>query len=589
MTRNLILIASILFGGIAPAAFGQVKNFTPVTQEMLLSPSQDDWLMPSRTYDWQRFSPLKQINKQNVSQLRTVWTRGLGQGIHENIPLVHNGIMYVTNPPSGVQALDATTGDQIWEYHRKLPDEFMNPADPGHAILGAARMRSIALYNDLVFYTTADGFVIALDAKTGAMRWQTQTFNIKTHATHSDGPVVIDGKVITGRTCATTRIDCFIAAHDAETGKELWRFYVPAAPGEPGGDTWGDLPVEKRVAGPWGLSGSYDPVRKLLYWGTGNARPSARIQLFNGNPDGVPRMAPSELYADSTVALNPETGKLVWYYQHSPGDDWGDDETHERVLVRSTLNPDPKFVKWINPKINKTQERDLVITTGEDGGLFVNDRGTGEFLWATPFPFDTAEFHLSKVDVETGKTFINWDLVSKKDGDKHISCFGDSRSYWPMSYFPAKNSLYIPYHDVCFEQVVEGKQVSQKHIVRPGSDPNAFEGIAKVNVATGQIQRFHTQRMPANSAMLSTAGDLVFWGDMDRRYRAFDADSGKILWETIVGGIVQNSNITYSVNGKQYVAILTGEGVGGTLDMLPLVPEMKPVRGFNAIYVFALP
>jgi alcohol dehydrogenase (cytochrome c) len=589
MFRKLFFVTSIILGMIAPAAFAQVKNFTPVTQEMLLKPSPDDWLMPSRTYDWQRFSPLKQITKQNVGQLRMVWARGMGPGIHENVPIVYHGVMYVANPPSGIQALDATNGDLLWEYKRKLPGEGGDGPGVGHAVLGAARTRAIAIYQDLVYYAAPDGFVVALDARTGALRWETQTFDPKTHATHSAGPVVVNGKVITGRTCATTRNDCFIAAHDALTGKELWRFYTTAAPGEPGGDTWGNLPVEKRIAGPWGLSGSYDPVRNLLYWGTGNVRPSGRITLYNGDLDAVPRSAPSQLYSASTVALNPDTGKLSWYYQLSPGDEWGDDENHERVLIRTALNPDPNAVKWINPRIVRGQERDIMITSGEDGGIFVNDRVTGQFLWATPFPFDTPEFHLSKVDVETGKTFINWDAVAKKDGDRTVSCSGDSRSYWAMAYNPLNNSVYIPYHDMCFEETVEGKVTSLKHIRRPGSDPNAFTGIAKVNVSTGQLQRFYTQHAPSDSAMLATAGELIFWGDFNRRYRAFDADSGKILWEAIVGGIVQNSNITYSVNGKQYVAILTGEGVGGTMDVLPFVPDVKPPRGHNSIYVFALP
>ena len=231
----------------------------------------------------------------------------------------------------------------------------------------------------------------------------------------------------------------------------------------------------------------------------------------------------------------------------------------------------------------------MVVTSGENGGLFVNDRATGEFLWATPFPFDVPEFHLSKIDLETGATHTNWDVVAKKDGDKHVSCFGDSRFYMPMAYHPGENSVYIPYHDQCFEQSVTGRVVTLKHIRRPGSDPNKFGRIAKINMTTGKVTDFHMQPAPGNSAVLATAGDLIFHGDVDRRFRAFDAATGKVLWETIVGAIVQNSNITYSVNGKQYVAVLTGDGVGATMDVLPRVPEIKVPRGHNAVYVFALP
>jgi alcohol dehydrogenase (cytochrome c) len=401
----------------------------------------------------------------------------------------------------------------------------------------------------------------------------------------------VKGKVITGRACRGSRTGCFIAAHDARTGKELWKFYTTAAPGEPGGDTWGSVPLEKRMASPWGLPGSYDPVRNLVYWGIANPTPSPRIKRHGGNVDDIPRSAPADLYSDSTVALDPDTGNLVWYYQHLPGDDWDADFTHERILLRTPFDPDPKAVKWINPKIPRGQERDVAVAVGEPGGIWVLDRAKGEFLWATPFPYDVPEFVVSKIDVETGKTYINWDQVLKKDGDKKLVCFGNTRNYWPMAYHPGNNSLYISYHDECMEKTLntQGEEGGSKTINRPGSDPNAFGGIAKVNMATGQIQRFYNARIGGNGAMLATAGNLIFWGDLNRRFRAFDADTGKILWESILGDLIQNSTITYAVNGRQYVAVLTGAGGPATALPLGVVPEIKPPRVSNAIYVFALP
>ncbi len=580
MIRTFFFMTSIVFGTITPATLGQVQNFRPVTQEMLLNPSPNDWLMYSRTYDNQRFSPLDQINRQNVDQLRMAWARGMEPGIHEHIPLVYRGVMYVANPGAIIRALDATNGDLIWEYRRQLAEELR---------ARAGKARAIAIYEDFVFYAAADGYVVALDARTGEMGWETL---VAPESGVGSGPSVVQGNVITGWTCGgTSREGCLIVALDARTGKEAWKFYTTPAPGEAGGDSWGNVPVEKRVASPWGLPGAYDPQRNLVYWGIANPNPHTRLKR-HGSVDAIPRSAPADLYSNSTVALDPTTGKLSWYYQHLPGDDWDADHTQERILLRTLLNPDPTAVKWINPRIPRGQEREIVVSLGEPGGIWVLDP-EGEFLWATPFPYDVPEFHISDIDVETGRTHLNWDVVIKTWSDRHIMCFHNTKSYWPMAYHPGKNSLYIPFHDQCVDTTANKETRNgngpRRGVLRPGVDPNAYAGIAKVNMATGQIQRLYSQRAPGNGAMLTTAGDLFFWGDMNRRFRAFDADSGKILWETILGGIIQMSTISYAVNGKQYVAVLTGDGASGTSGPLRVASEIKPPRGHNAIYVFALP
>ena len=400
MIQALFLFVFLAMAG-GPAA-PQGREFKPVTDQMLLNPNPEDWLMPSRTYDWQRFSPLNQINKQNVNQLRLAWSRGLPAGVSENIPIVYAGVMYVVSPGAVLQALDATNGDLIWEYRRKLPDDIKKYFGD------VLRTRSLAIYQDMIFYSTPDGFVVALDARTGAVRWETQTHDYKIRSQHTSGPIIVDGKVISPRSCPnpeTTRAGCFIAAHDAKTGKELWRFYSTPAPGEPGGDTWGDVPLERRMASFWGLPGSFDPVRKLLYWGVANPAPYTRLKRHNGNPASIPQSAPADLYSNSTLALDPDTGKLVWYYQHLPGDDWDSDFAHERILLRTAFNPDPAALKWVNPKIPRGQQRDILVTVGEPGGIWALDRDKGEFLWATPFPADSPDYVVSKIDVETGKTF----------------------------------------------------------------------------------------------------------------------------------------------------------------------------------------
>jgi alcohol dehydrogenase (cytochrome c) len=566
---------ALLAIAFAVAGLAQVKNFVPVTKEMLLNPSPEDWLMYSRTYDAQRFSPLKEINRSNVNQLRMAWTRGMGAGNTETIPIVHNGVMYVVEPGAIVQALDATNGDLLWNYKRKIPA----------AQASGGRTKALAIYQDIVLYTAPDGFVVGLDARTGEQRWQTSSGP----GANTSGPIVVEGNVISGRGCGKTRDTCFIAAMDALTGKDVWKFYNVPAPGEPGSETWGTPFKDTNLASTWGLPGTYDPVRKQLYWGIANAMPNTRIER-HGSPDGTSRIAPADLYSNSTVSLDPATGKLNWYYQHLPGDDWDQDYTHERTLVRTKFNPDPKFVKWINPDVKRGEERDMAVMVGEGGGIFALDRGNGQFLWATPFPYDDPAFLIKNIDVRTGKTEINYDLVNKKLGERHTICFYNTRSFWPTAYSPITNSLYVPYIDNCLDMTSPSEAGPQKRIPvpQPGSDPNKLTAIGKINLSTGEITRIDEGRSPSDGSVLATAGDLIFHGDMNRRFRAFDAATGKQLWESIVGGHVSVSTMSYAVNGKQYIAIMTGDGLlDGTL--LAEAPDLKPPKGSNSIVVFSLP
>jgi alcohol dehydrogenase (cytochrome c) len=580
-------IAAAVLTAFATCAFAQGNGFEPVTKDVLENPPPGEWLMINRTYDEQRFSPLNQINKDNVSQLRMAWSRGLTPGTVESSPLVYQGVMYVVAPGAGVLAIDATTGDTLWEYFREMPK------DIGDFIRSArlSRQKGLAIYEDMVFTDASDGFLVALDAKTGKVRWETKAHDYKDGTEHTSAPIVADGKVITGRTC-TKRVGCFIAAHDAKTGKELWKFFHTAAPGEPGGDSWGNIAAGERVASSWGLPGSYDPERKLLYWAISNPKPYTRLKRY-GSAEGTSKSTPADLYSNSTVALDVETGKLVWYYQYLPGDDWDLDHIQERTLVRTLISPDAAAVKWINPAIPRGQERDVVVAVGEAGGIWLLDRTNGQFLWAHPFPQDVPDFHLSGIDVDTGKTHINFDKVMKKDGDRILVCFHNTRSFWSTAYHPGKNSLYVPYHDSCLDMTANEKNPEgfgpRRAVMRPGSDPKKFLSIAKINLSTGKMENIYQQPEPGNGNMLATGGDLLFWGDMNRRFRAFDADTGKVLWENVLGGIIMTSTITYTVNGKQYVAVMTGDGQSGTAGPLQLVRSVKPVRGHNAIYVFALP
>jgi len=561
------------FGPGAPIQ-GEVKNYKSVTNDMLLNPSPDDWLQYSRTYDAWRYSPLKQINKKNVGQLRMAWSRGLSAGITETIPLVHDGVMYTIAPGGSVDAIDATNGDLIWEYKR----QFKSPQ------VGAQeRTKALAIYEDMLYYTAPDGFVVAIDAKNGKVRWET----FKTDSQHTSGAIVVDGKVVSGGTCGKGRESCFIQALDAETGKEVWRFYNVAGPDDPGYASWGGADNTNFTASTWGLPGNYDPVRKTIYWGIANPSPYERLARHGGDPDGTSRTAPADLYSNCTVALDPETGKLKWYYQHLPADDWDTDHTHERTLVTTTFNPDPKAVKWYNTEVPRGSKHDISAMVGESGIMFVNDRNDGTFLWAEPVPFDSPNLAISNIDGKTGKTTINWDVVMKKPGDHHVICYWNGRSYWQTAYDPETNSLYTGYVDNCLDMTANGSSGFRKGVLREGSDPNGLGGIAKINLSTGEMTRFDVQKAPSTGSLLATAGGLIFHGDINRRFRAFDAATGQKLWESILGGPISVSTITYAVNGKQYVAVITGDNLAEpTLSRQSGVPL---TAGHNAIYAFALP
>ena len=653
MIRKMFIILAILAVTIASVALAQIKPVVLVTQDMLQNPSPEDWLLYSRTYDAQRFSPLNKITKQNVGQLKQVWSKDMVTGTQESIPLVHDGVMYVMNPGAPgstaggvVWALDATNGKLLWEYRR-----------PGRI----TNTKAFAMYLDLIFYPASDGTIVALDMRTGQVRWETKAVN--NGGNLSSGFIMAGDKIISGRTCGTPQQQgCYIAAHDAKTGVELWKFYTAAGDEDPeASKSWGGAPVAARSASTWGLTGSYDPVKKIIYWGVANPTPNTRAARHGGNSNAIGFSAPADLYSNSTVALNPETGKLLWYYQHLPGDDWDQDYTNERVLFTTPVNPDPKFVKWINPSIAKNSQHDVTASVGEGGGLFVLDRNDGKFLWANPFPYDNPRFLIKRIDPD-GRTWINDDVIVDTPGERHVVCSYNTKSYWPMAYHPGKNSLYIPYVDNCLDMTAAGPAgtpaapapyevtqavckgpeipapaaapagaapalpaqapgggargrggdgggaaaaggapagrgaatagaaVAERRVAirREGSDPQKFAGVAKVNMSTGEIKYLFETCAPSNGATLVTAGDLLFWGDVAGNFRAIDADNGKVLWQAVLPGSIQNSTITYGVNGKQYVAILIGRGAmtAGLITQAGITPAPANTNG---VYVFALP
>ncbi|MCK1652954.1 PQQ-binding-like beta-propeller repeat protein [Bradyrhizobium sp. 149] len=587
MFRFIAALITLPLCALAVGGPAQAIDFKPVTSETLADPDPADWLMINRTYDEQRFSPLNQINRSNVGELRVAWVRGLPQGTQESTPLVHQGVIYLIAPGGGVQALDGSNGDLIWEYWRTYPKDMLKTIPPA----SFSRSKNLAIFEDLIYFAAPDGYLVALDARSGKVRWETKAHDYADGTEHTGGLMVADGKLISNRACRI-RAGCFLAAHDAGSGKELWRFYTTPASEEPGADSWGNLPDQQRVASSWGLPGSYDPKRRITYWAIANPTPYTRLKR-HGSTDAVSFTAPSELYSNSTVALDVDTGKLSWYYQHLPGDDWDSDHIHERTLLRTKVSPDPKFVKWINPTLPKGEEHDVVVEVAEAGDIFVLDRESGRFLWAQPFPLDMPHHTLQSIDVATGRTQINVDAMLGKDGDRSIICSFNTRSWWATSYDPGRNALYVPFQDACLDMTANNKSPTgagpRTGIRRPGVDENAYAGIMKIDLATGEMTRILSQAWPGNGSALATGGDLLFWGDLNRRLHAIDSDSGKVLWEIPLGGMIVASTISYAIDGKQYIAVLTGDGLTGTANVLADVPKLKTVRGHSAIYVFALP
>ena len=304
--------------------------------------------------------------------------------------------------------------------------------------------------------------------------------------------------------------------------------------------------------------------------------------------------SPCELYSNSTLALDPDTGEIKWYYQHLPCDGWDADFVQERTLIDTVFDPDPEAVKWINPNLEgKKERRKVVVSMGEPGGLFVNDRETGEFLWADPFPFENTEnFVIRDIDVTTGAVYMNMDMVARKLGDTFTVCGHNVKGWWSWSYSPRTNLLYIPINRACLSQTASLERADgvgpRFTIPEPGRPEDAPMGeVRAIDMATGREVWRHEQRAPNVGSALATGGDLVFFGDLNRRFKAFNATTGEVVWETIVGSQISGYPITYSVDGRQYVALPVG-GIGrGRLKAYS--PELEAPLGSNMMVVFALP
>ena len=549
-------------------------RFVPVTDARLQNPPPADWLMWRRTLDGWGYSPLDQVDRDNVGELRMVWSRALSQGRQQGTPLVYDGVMYMPNPRDVIQAIDAATGDLQWEYRRQLPD------DLGEYVLSLSENnRNIAIYGNLIIDTSGDDYVFALDATTGQLVWETQILDYTVNpAMQTSGPIIANGKVISGRSCMPQGGPdaCVITAHDAATGQELWRRRTIPAPGEPGDETWGGVPFEERKhVGAW-MVPSYDPTLNLIYIGTSVTSPAPKFMLGGANN--------KHLYHNSTLALDADSGEIVWYYQHL-NDHWDLDHPFERLLVDTAVAPDPAVVSWINPRLVRGEVRKVMTgIPGKTGVVYTLDRETGEFLWATP---TVTQNVISHIDGATGVVTENSEVVFRSDGQEVLACptwFG-GKDWEAGAYSPLTNMMYYPLRNTCGRMMAARERgfyaIAVRHELAPGTDQ--LGTVQAISAETGEIAWKYEQRA-ATLSLVATGGGLVFGGDANGRFRAFDQETGDVLWEINLGSPVTGFPITYAVDGRQYVAASTGTSSSFTR----FTPELRPSSG-NNIFVFALP
>jgi alcohol dehydrogenase (cytochrome c) len=451
----------------------EFADFTPLTEEMLRNPDPADWPMHRRNFYGHSYSPLDEINIDNVKNLRLEWVWNMHEGDSEPAPLVYNGIIYLINPGNVIQALDGKTGELIWEH-------WSGPAN-------RQDMRNIAMYEDKIIQATTDARLVALDARSGEQLWETIVADNTKGFSNSSGPIVADGKIIQGLAGCARYIpeDCYVSAYDADTGALLWQFETIAEAGEPGGDTWGDLDNIFRAGGETWITGSYDPDLNLTYWGTAQQKPwvpvSRHMTIFDVG-----------LYTNSTIAVNTNTGELDWFFQHVPAEALDLDEVFERVLV------------------NRGDDK-LVFSLGKYGILWKNDRVSGEFKGYTETVFQNAFSHINP---ETGEVTYRQDIQNAQLNEWTSACPSSTggKDWHSMTYHPPSGLMIAPLSQTCLENAARevalvqgggGLAASRKFFEMPGTDGNLGQGW-------GLQRRYHGRGMEPPTACFTPYGNNFY-------------------------------------------------------------------------------
>ena len=545
-----------------------LQNYMPVTTDRLTNPEDANWLMVRRTYNGWGYSPLYQITTANVQRLQPVWVlaTGVNNG-HEAVPIVNEGVMFVATPGNQVIAVNVKTGIVLWRYRRPLPED---------VVLLHPTSRGVALFGDKVFFASGDAVLVALDAKTGKEVWSTKVAENQNGYYMSLAPLVANGKVMVGASGGELGIRGFIAAFDPTTGKELWRQYTVPAPGEPGSETWPHGDQWKTGGGPVWVTGNYDPETNLAFWGTGNGGPWMGDQRPGDN-----------LFVASTLAIDVATGRIKGYHQYNPNESWDWDEVSPPLLVDYK-----RGARMING----------LIDVGRDGYLWFLERTGGAINFIDGQPFVKQNVFKS-IDPQTGKPEVDpaHKPATGKDVDFCPSQWG-GKNWPPAAFSPQTRMLYIPANEnLCVTFTAKEIEYSAGHPftgttnklgIVPGADH--IGEVQAWDVDTGKRVWTHTYAKSPNwGPMLATAGGLVFSGGTnDRMFHAFDASTGQLLWEFPTNSGVIGQPSSFTVDGKQYIAVQSGWGIdsrGMQARLNTLFPgEYPEVPEGGAIWVFAV-
>jgi alcohol dehydrogenase (cytochrome c) len=565
-----------------PAAAGQTEPVGPVDEKDLLNAASNtaNWLMYGRTYDAQRYSPLAQINKKNVHKLTPAWTfqTGVLDGF-ECSPLVIDGIMYITTPWNHAYAIDCKTGSQLWHYQKSLPENL--------ALCCDAVNRGFAAWGERLYMTTLDAHLVCLDRNTGEEIWDTeitvtedgkevkQIYKMAYSATVA--PLVVKDKVIMGISGAEYGIRGFIDAYDAKTGKRAWRFYTVPSPDDKAEHyqkalkTWEGKSWLTGGGSAW-VTGTYDPKLNTLYWGIGNPSPDFNGEVRKGD----------NLYTVSIVALDPDDGTYKWHFQASPHDVWDYDGVNEPVLVD------------IDQGGGKTLKG--IVQAHRNGYFYCLNRENGAFVYGKPFcevTWTDLKKGVDGLDPKTGRPFINPAALPTEKGVRVCPGAAGGKEWNPMAYSPQTGLAYVPVINNC-AKFTSGKAFFIKGQPYWGSsltliDNQASGSFKAIDVKTGKSKWEVATRSPMVAGVLATGGGLVFTGDAEGFFTAYDADTGKVLWNFQCGSGHHASPVTYTLEGRQYIAIAVGWG-GWTAGFAgDGAPWLRNARRGNTVFVFALP
>jgi alcohol dehydrogenase (cytochrome c) len=545
-----------------PAPANPLADTRRVTDAMLAEPPADDWLTWRRTWDGQGFSPLTQIDKRNVGELQLAWSLALPAGPNAATPLVHDGVLYVHAYGDHVQALDAATGDELWHYARDL--------DNGPVSV----KRNMALYGDKLYLGTSDVHVVALDTATGRVVWDTPLTEPGSGFGLTGGPLVAEGIVMQGINGQAPG-GAYIVGLDADSGAEVWRFYSIARPDEPGGNSWNGLPLEQRSGGSVWTAGAYDVESGLAFFGPAPTYDTGPLR----DPIGRAGISNEALYTNSTVALEPKTGELAWYFQHVPNDQWDFDWAFERQIV--------------DLETEQGTER-VIVTAGKEAIYDALDLD-GNYLFSIDLGLQNL---ITGIDPVTGAKTIDPSLIPSRE-QAIVVCphAGGAKSWIPASLNPMRNVLYVPLVESCMD--LTPVPLDQRGSLSTGvswsirptlTSDGRYGRIQAIDLETRSTIWTTRQRAPQTTGTLATAGGLVFAGALDRWFSAYDADTGEILWRARLGDVPSAAPISYGVGGRQYVALVVGYGTAQARTFPMLTPEIDlPITRSSAVWVFALP